>query len=228
MSLRARSAARGADDDADAVTAATDAGGSAATLARRLPGVGAVLVASTLAVMCVGLANVGQILVATGSLHVGGTGLSLLIAAMSGGMTLGALTRARRERSYRRRYVAGLAAMAFGLLATATATALGVALVAMLVYGWGNAAALTHERLLLQHIVPGGVKGAVFGLRRSLFAWSYCAAYALAGPLGTAGGGRGLLAAAGAVGLVAAGWSAATVLRPAPPRVVAAPGAARA
>jgi len=191
---------------------AEGAQGGAVRLARRLPVVGIVLSASAVAVVCVALTNVGEVAFATRSLGAGGTGLSLLLAVMAAGTWLGSVTSASTDRVLRLRYVAGLVAMGGGLVLTVGTLLLPLVLVGVFVTGWGNGCALTHERLLLQHATGDEVKGRVFGLRKSVVAWAFCAGYALTGPLAAAGGGRLLLAVAGGLGLAAAAWAGSRLL----------------
>lgn len=185
-------------------------------LAASLPAAGIVLAASSLAVVSVALTNVGKVGFSTADLGAGGSGLALVVAVMAAGTLAGSISSARTDRAFRLRYVAGLLAMGVGLAAVVSTLFLPLVLAGLLVCGWGNGCALTHERLLLQHEVPDDAKGRIFGLRKSLVAWAFCVGYVVTGPLDAAGGGRLLLLVAGAAALAAGLWAARQLLVAAP------------
>ena len=181
-------------------------------LLRTLPAAGIVLAASSAAVLSVALTNVGKVGFTTGDLGGGGSSLGLIIALMAAGTLVGSVSSATTDRTFRLRYVAGLLAMGTGLLVAVGTPFLPLVLAGLLVCGWGNGAALTHERLILQHEVPDDAKGRIFGLRKSLVAWAFCGGYAITGPLAAAGGGRLLLLVASAAALVAAAYAGRRLL----------------
>jgi MFS family permease len=100
------------------------------------------------------------------------------------------------------RYLAGMALMAFGFLASGLAPTLGVALFTFMVGGFGNGLMLVYERLLIQALVPEELAGRVFGVKDALTAWAWALAFlAGAGALSVVGT-REVVALAGAGALV--------------------------
>src|ERR687893_99314 len=118
---------------------------------------------------------------------------------MSIGMTVGAMVGAGRADGdrWRRQYLLGLAVMGVAMLCIAGAREIAVVAAALLFCGYGNGLAITHERLLLQHTVAPELHGRVFGIRRTLIAWAFCASYLGAGAMAELIGPRGLIAVAG-------------------------------
>lgn len=208
VTFRPRTAA---PDPGETLRASTRAGVRAV---RRLPGVQAIILTSTAGVLAFGLVNVGELLFADGALGAGGSGFSLLVAAMSIGMTAGALagSRSGTPRTWRREYLLGLLLMGVSLVAVAGLSAMWAVLPLLALCGYGNGITVTHERLLLQHTVPADLHGRVFGFRRMLIGWAFCGSYAVAGLIGSAAGPRWLMLIAGA-GMLVAFFGGAVALR---------------
>jgi MFS family permease len=191
---------------------ATLAGSAGAGLRalRDMPGVRTLILTSTVAVFAFGMLNVAELLFARGELGAGDSGFSLLVGAMSVGMTIGALAGARSHdgRVWRREYLLGLALMGVAMLAVAGAHSVAFALPMLLLCGYGKGTTIVHERLLLQHTVSPALHGRVFGIRRMLVSWSFCGSYLLGGAVASGLGSRVLLASAGAGMLLAFAWGA--------------------
>ncbi len=172
---------------------------------RELPGVRTIILTSTAAVLAFGLVNVGELLFAENALDAGGSGFSLLVAAMSIGMMAGALagSRAGNPGTWKREYLLGLALMGVSLVLVSGMHALLVVLPLLALCGYGNGIAVVHERLLLQHTVPPALHGRIFGVRRMLVSWAFCGSYVLAGLIASSAGPRVLLLCAG-IGMLAA------------------------
>jgi MFS family permease len=177
----------------------------------RMGAVRVVVLASSGALFCGGLFNVGELLLATEELDAGGAGFSALVAAFGVGVLVGSLAGAAGGglQRLKRRYLAGLLLSGVGLLACAAATSLGTALAGFAVAGYGNGALLVHGRLLIQTSVPDGLLGRVFGIKDALTAWAFTGAFLAAGGLLSAIGPRSTILLASAGG--AAVWALAVV-----------------
>ncbi|HKG65367.1 MAG TPA: MFS transporter, partial [Solirubrobacteraceae bacterium] len=85
------------------------------------PEVRALLGSSTAAVLCIGMTNVGEVILAREVLEIGGSGLAVLMTAGGVGTVAGSLAaRFKVAWEWRRAYQVGLGCMAFDLLACAT------------------------------------------------------------------------------------------------------------
>ena len=175
---------------------------------RGMPGVRTLVLTSTIAVFAYGMLNVAELLFARDELGAGASGFSLLVGAMSVGMTIGALAGARSQdgRVWRREYLLGLALMGIAMLAVAGTSSVAIALPLLLLCGYGNGITIVHERLLLQHTVVPALHGRVFGIRRMLISWSFCGSYLLGGAVASGLGSRMLLVFAGTGMLAAFSW----------------------
>ena len=172
---------------------------------RDMAGARSLILTSTLAVLFFGILNVAELLFAREELGASETTFSALVATMSVGMTVGAMVGAGRAdgNRWRRQYLLGLAVMGIAMLCIAGAREIAVVAAALLFCGYGNGLAITHERLLLQHTIAPELHGRVFGIRRTLVAWAFCASYLGAGVLAELIGPRGLIALSGAGMLLA-------------------------
>ena len=166
---------------------------------RDMAGARSLILTSTLAVLFFGILNVAELLFAREELGASETTFAALVATMSVGMTVGAVVGAGRAdgNRWRRQYLLGLAVMGIAMVCIAGAREIAVVAAALLFCGYGNGLAITHERLLLQHTVAPELHGRVFGIRRTLVAWAFCASYLGAGALAELIGPRGLIALAG-------------------------------
>ena len=150
-----------------------------------LPGVRLLLASSTVAVVAVGMVNVGEVMLARELLGVGGSGLAALMTASGIGTFLGSTFGARTGTSWqwRRAYLAGLMCMAADLVLCAVAPYFGLLVVTFALGGFGNGLALVHDRLLLAHTVPEALHGRLFALHKTCTSAAFVLAFVLAGVL---------------------------------------------
>ncbi|WP_028062765.1 MFS transporter [Solirubrobacter soli] len=186
------------------------------------PEVRVLLWSSTGVVLCIGVTSVGEVMLAREVLHVGGSGLALMISAGGVGMVLGSLsarfTSAGAWR-WRQVYLVGVFAMALELIACSLLESHLLVVLSLFVGGLGNGAALVHDRLLLASSAPESLHGRLFSLQRMCIAAAFTVSFVGAGALITALGVRPTLLVAG-VGLALVTCAAAPRLRkawPAPP-----------
>jgi MFS family permease len=170
----------------------------------RFAGLRVVLVASAVALTFGGFFNVGEVLLATEVLDVGGSGYAVLVTIYGVGFIAGSLAGggggALPELKWR--YLAGMLLMACGFLASGLAPTVAVALFTFMVAGFGNGVMLVYERLLIQALVPDALSGRVFGVKDALTAWAWALAF-LAGPaVLSALGTREMVALAGIAALI--------------------------
>jgi len=168
-------------------------------------------------VLAAGMMNVAEVLLAQRELKAGGAGFALLVALFGVGCVLGSLASARSSTLPRLKtgYVAGLGVLGLGLLGSALAPSLPWAALAFLVTGFGNSASMTHDRGLLQHLVPGNMLSRVHGLVGSIESWGLAGAALLGGTLATLLGARAVFAVSGLALLLITAVAAAVLLRPA-------------
>jgi hypothetical protein len=184
-------AARGGSAVARATgTLWADARAGVRELASR-PEIRTLLGSSTGVVFCIGITNVGEVVLAREVLHVGDSGLAAMVAAGGLGTVLGSLcTRFTTAGAWawRYAYLVGVACLAVELLACAAFDAYWLAVPALALGGFGNGLALVHDRLLLSHSTPASLHGRLFGLQKTCvsfaFAISFLTSSALIAQLG--------------------------------------------
>jgi MFS family permease len=153
------------------------------------PEVRALLGSSTAAVLCVGMTNVGEVVLAREVLDVGGSGLATLMTAGGVGTVLGSLgARFSRTWEWRRAYLVGLGCMAFDLLACAFVPTFWLLLPVFVIGGFGNGFALVHDRLLLANALPESLHGRLFALQKTCTSFAFAASFMGAGALIAVGG----------------------------------------
>jgi MFS family permease len=163
------------------------------------PGVRILLGSSTVAVIAVGMVNVGEVLLARELLGVGGSGLAALMTASGVGTFLGSTfgTRTGTTWKWRKAYIFGLMCMAADLLLCAVAPVFWLILVTFALGGFGNGLALVHDRLLLAHAVPEALHGRLFALHKTCTSGAFVIAFVLAGALISAFGVQAMFLFAG-------------------------------
>jgi MFS family permease len=169
-------------------------------------------------VLAAGMMNVAEVVLAQRELKVGGTGFAAMVAVFGIGAVLGSLASAHSTTLGRLKlgYVGGLGILALGLLGSALATSLPLALITFFITGLGNAASMTHDRGLLQQLVPARMLSRTHALHGSIEAWSLAGSALLGGTLATVLGARGVFAVAGLALLLVTAVAARTLLRAAP------------
>jgi MFS family permease len=184
--LIATIAARGGSvQPASRSTLFADARAGVRELASR-PEIRVLLASSTGVVLCIGITNVGEVVLAREVLHVGGSGLALLVTAGGLGTILGSLC-ARFTTAgawaWRRAYVLGIAAMTAELIACALMHSFWLLIPALAVGGFGNGLALVHDRLLLSNSTPESLHGRLFSLHKTCTSFAFAVSFLASGAL---------------------------------------------
>ncbi len=167
----------------------------------RVPGLSALLLIGAMTVVAGALINVAEPLLATGPLHAGNSGYSLLVAVYGAGMVAGSLVNARagsRVAGLRRRWLIGVAVNGAGMLGSAAAPSLGWALGSFAVTGLSNALIVGPELRLFQELISEQLRARAFGLRDMLSNIAFVLAFLAAGVLLCVLGVRSLFALGGA------------------------------
>ena len=155
------------------------------------PEVRTLLACSTGVVLCVGVTNVGEVVLAREVLNVGGSGLALMVTAGGVGTALGSLmTRFTRGTAWhwRRAYLVGLGAMMVELLACSVLHSFWLVIPALALGGFGNGLALVHDRLLLSESVSESLHGRLFALQKTLVSLAFAISFVAAGAVIVLGG----------------------------------------
>jgi predicted MFS family arabinose efflux permease len=169
----------------------------------------ALLASSGAFVVCLGMVNVGELLLAR-ALGASDSQFSLLVAAMAIGIVAGSLLGSRRgsPAALKRRYLTGLLMCGVALVLSGSVPSVWAAMPAFALIGVGNGLGLVNQRVLIQTVVPDGQLGKAFGMTKSLASWSLMAAFLGGGALVAAVGPRWMFVLAGAGALIA--WSLAS------------------
>jgi MFS family permease len=168
----------------------------------REPMVRSLILTSGAVMLVAGATNVAELVLAKEQLGGGGSGFALLVAAFGCGMLAGSLLGPRDDAALRGRYLAAIAALAFGLLGTAAAPVLPVAMLAFALAGIGNGLFLVTVRVLMQKLIPEPAHGRAFGLLDAIDSWGFGAAIVAGGALAASLGGRVTFAIAGTAALL--------------------------
>jgi len=171
------------------------------------PEVRALIGSSTAAVLCIGMTNVGEVILAREVLGIGGSGLAVLMTAGGVGTVAGSLAaRFKAAWEWRRAYQVGLACMAFDLIACAMLPSFWLLLPVFVIGGFGNGFALVHDRLLLSHATPDGMHGRLFALQKACTSGAFAISFLSAGAMIAFGGVQiaFLVAGIGLLGVIAA------------------------
>jgi MFS family permease len=169
--------------------------------ARQAPGVSMLLMIGGISVLAGGLMNVAEPLLATGPLHAGSSGYSVLVAVYGASMVAASAATARAGSSVnrlRRWLVVGMAVQGAGMIGSAAAPGLGFAMVSFALTGAGNALFCTPEIRLLQELAGDRLLGRVFGLRGTVCNLAYVLAFVSSGALLALFGVRAVFALGGA------------------------------
>ena len=171
------------------------------------PEVRALIGSSTAAVLCIGMTNVGEVILAREVLNIGGSGLAVLMTAGGIGTVAGSLAaRFKGVWEWRRAYQIGLGCMAFDLLACAALPSFYLLVPVFVIGGFGNGFALVHDRLLLSHATPDGMHGRLFALQKACTSGAFAISFLSAGAMIAFGGVQiaFLVAGIGLLGVIAA------------------------
>lgn len=172
-------------------------------VARRLPLVRFVLIASGAVLFCAGVFNVAELPFVEEELGGDDVAFAVLVGLFGLGFAAGSLlgSSGGEIARLRRRYLQGLLLTAVGLLVLGAIPVLGLAFVAFTAAGVGNGMMLVYERLLIQAQVPERLRGRVFGVKDAITAWAFGIAFLAAGGLLEIFGVRATLLGAGAAAL---------------------------
>jgi MFS family permease len=169
--------------------------------ARRLPGVSVLLMVGTVSVLAGALMNVAEPMLATGPLHAGNSGFSVLVAVYGAAMAAGSVATSRAGSSVsrlRRWLVTGLAVQGAGMIGSAAAPSLSFAIISFAVTGAGNGLLAGPEVRLLQELASERLLGRMFGLRGTLTNSAFVLAFVSAGGVLATLGVRAVFALGGA------------------------------
>ena len=169
----------------NAPAAAADAPSTATSLRAARP----LFVTSAAVMLVAGATNVAELVLARDELGAGGTGFALLVTAFGCGMLAGSLTPPRYELS--------IALLAVGLLGTAAARNLPLAMLAFAIAGIGNGLFIVTVRGRIQTTIPEHSHGRAFGVLDAIDSWAFGAAILAGGALAASLGGRITFAIAG-------------------------------
>ncbi len=184
------------------------------------PEIRALLGSSTAAVLCIGMTNVGEVVLAADVLKVGGSGLAILMTAGGIGTVIGSLAaRFKGPWEWRRAYQVGLACMAVDLLICAALPSFYALIPVFILGGFGNGFALVHDRLLLSHAIPESLHGRLFALQKTCTSMAFALSFLGAGALIAFAGVQVafLCAGVGLVGVIASVTPRLRATWPAPP-----------
>jgi MFS family permease len=171
-------------------------------------GLSAIIGAGVGATFALSLMNVAEPLLATDELHAGGAGFALLVCMYGVGSTIGAM----RGRADLRLLLGCLAGGGVAMCGSALATSLPIAAVTFLATGLFGGAVMSSDHQLVARLAPEAVRGRVFGLKDSLDAIAFCAAFGGGALIASAGDSRAVFGTAGCGALLVAAL-AAVVLR---------------
>jgi MFS family permease len=184
------------------------------------PEIRALLGSSTAAVLCIGMTNVGEVVLAKEVLDVGGSGLATLMTAGGVGTVMGSLAaRFKGPWEWRRAYQIGLACMAVDLLACAALPSFWALIPIFVLGGFGNGFALVHDRLLLSQAIPESLHGRLFALQKTCTSMAFALSFLGAGAMIAGAGVQFAFLCAGVslVGVIVAVTPRLRATWPAPP-----------
>jgi MFS family permease len=185
------------DEERASVWSSTFAG---AKSAGRVPGLAMLLAVGAGTILASASMNVAEPLLATGPLHAGNSGYSLLAAVFGVAMAAGSMATSRAGtsvRSLRVWLMAGLALQGAGMIGSAMAPTLGWAAASFALTGAGNSLIAGPEIRLLQELAGDRLLGRVFGLRDTLGNLAFVLAFLSAGAVLAALGVRAVFAIGG-------------------------------
>jgi MFS family permease len=150
-----------------------------------MPMVRVVLLASAGALFAAGLFSIAELFYATDELGVSEAAFSVLVTCYGAGFIMGSLAGSKGgpAPTLTRRYLAGVAILGLGFVATGATDLFVVALATFTFAGFGNGLLLVYERLLIQEACPDSLFGRVFGIKDALGAWAFALAFLAGGAL---------------------------------------------
>jgi MFS family permease len=165
-----------------------------------------VLVVWSIVMLATGIINVAEIFLARDSFDAGDLGFGLLWAGTGVGLILGGLAAAPLiERDVGTTYVRCIALLGVGTACAAVAPNVWVAVLAMMLSGFGNGGAVVANITLVQRGAPDRVRGRAFTVIMSINYAVLGLAFVAGGPFTNAYGARWAFGVASAAIFVAAG-----------------------
>jgi MFS family permease len=168
------------------------------------PGLAVLIGVAALVVLTGAMFNVLAPLLATGPLHAGGSGYSVLMALYGTGMVAGSWANARAGSeldALRRRWLFGIAVSGLAMVGAALAPSFAAAVVAFTLIGLAENLLVGPEMRLVQELVAERLLGRVFGLKDVLENVAFVSAFLGAGALLTLAGVRAVFVGAGVLTL---------------------------
>jgi MFS family permease len=150
------------------------------------PGVAVLLVVAALVVLTGAMFNVLAPLLATGPLHAGGSGYSIMMALYGTGMVAGSWANAHagsEVAALRRRWIFGIGLSGLAMTAAALAPNFATALVSFTLIGLAENLLVGPEMRLVQELVAERLLGRVFGFKDVLENVAFVSAFLGAGAL---------------------------------------------
>jgi MFS family permease len=200
--------------------------GAGARAAAAVPGLAVLMGIGALVVLTSAMSNVVAPLLATGPLHAGGSGYSVLMAVYGAGMVAGSWANARAGSDVdglRRRWLFGIALSGLAMAVGALAPNLALALAAFAVMGLGENLLVGPEMRMVQELVSEHLLGRVFGFKDVLENVAFVTAFVSTGALLSVAGVRVVFVGSGllTLGLAAVGAVAFRARRGQPSLVTA-------
>jgi MFS family permease len=194
------------------------------------PGVAVLLVVAALVVLTGAMFNVLAPLLATGPLHAGDSGYSILMALYGTGMVAGSWANAHAGSeiaALRRRWIFGIALSGLAMTAAALAPNFATALVSFTLIGLAENLLVGPEMRLVQELVAERLLGRVFGFKDVLENVAFVSAFLGAGALLALADVRAVFLAAALLTLGLAGVATVSFKSSTTPNRSPAPGAER-
>jgi MFS family permease len=199
------------DSEADTPRSIWAQTGAGVRAVAETPGVAILIGVAALVVLTGAMFNVLAPLLATGPLHAGGSGYSILMALYGTGMVAGSVANARAGceiASLRRRWIFGIALSGVAMAAAALAPNFPAALISFTLIGLAENLLVGPEMRLVQELVAERLLGRVFGLKDVLENVAFVSAFLGAGALLAVAGVRAVFVGAGLLTLGLAGLAA--------------------
>jgi MFS family permease len=174
-----------------------------------------VVIAWSVATVAQAIGNVSEIFLARDVFDAGNFGFGLLVAAAAGGLLVGSLLGGGLIERFgiRDLYLVSILLMALGFGVAAASPVFWLAVVIVVVSGFGNGAAVVCNAVLVQRAVPDRLRGRAFTLVMSVGYACFGVGMIVAGPLTNALGARAAWGISGGLCLVAVVLAAALMNR---------------
>ncbi len=171
----------------------------------RIPAVRTVIFCTSAMIFTAGIINVSE-LILVNKLHGGHVGYAILVTVSSIGIAAGSFVGKSGGGlpKLERRYLAGVALFAVGLLGASASPVLAGVVIAFGFGGIGNGMVIVYQRLILQRVVDDSLLGRVFGMQAASDGAAFAASFVFTGAILAVVSPRPLFALAGAGSAVVA------------------------